>query len=46
MFVPGYIAPMSSDEHLQALHRQVQYLREQLQYLNEQHCAAAIHAQY
>ena len=45
-FVPGYIAPMSSDEHLQALHRQVQYLREQLRYLNEQHCAAAIHAQY
>ena len=46
VFVPGYIAPMSSDEHLQALHRQVQYLREQLRYLNEQHCAAAIHAQY
>ena len=37
---------MTCDEHLKALHRQVQYLREQLQYLHEQHCAAAIHAQY
>jgi hypothetical protein len=43
-FVPD--TPMSSVEHAQALHRQVQYLCEQLQYLNEQHCAAATHAQY
>jgi hypothetical protein len=39
VFVPGYITPMTRDEHVQALHRQVQYL-------SEQHCAAAIHAQY
>ena len=38
VFVPGYITPMTRDENLQALHRQVQYL-------SEQHCAAAIHAQ-
>ena len=37
---------MSSDEHLQALHRQIQYLSEQLRYVHEQHCAAATHAQY
>jgi hypothetical protein len=30
---------MTRDEHLQALHRQVQYL-------HEQHCSAATHAQY
>jgi hypothetical protein len=26
VFVPGYVAPMTRDEHLQALHSQVQYL--------------------
>jgi hypothetical protein len=41
VFVPGYTNPMTSDEHLQALHNQVQYLGDQLQYVNEQHCAAA-----
>jgi hypothetical protein len=46
VFVPGYTAPMTQEEHLQALHRQVQYLLEQQQYMNEQHCAAASHAQY
>ena len=46
VFVPGYNTPMSSDEHLQALHRQIQYLSEQLRYVHEQHCAAATHAQY
>ncbi len=39
MFVPGYTAPMTQEEHLQALHRQVQYLLEQQQYMNVQHCA-------
>ena len=37
---------MTQEEHLQALHRQVQYLLEQQQYTNVQHCAAASHAQY
>ena len=37
---------MTQEEHLLALHRQVQYLLEQQQYMNEQHCAAASHAQY
>ena len=46
VFVPGYTAPMTQEEHLQALHRQVQYLLEQQQYMNVQHCAAASHAQY
>ena len=46
VFVPGYTIPMTGDEHLNALHRQIQYLREQLQYLTEQHCAAANRAQY
>ena len=46
VFVPGYNTPMSSDEHLQALHRQIQYLSEQLRYVHEQHCATANHAQY
>jgi hypothetical protein len=46
VFVPGYTAPMTQEEHLQALHRQVQYLLEQQQYMNMQHCAAASHAQY
>ncbi len=36
---------MTPEEHLHALHRQVQYLLEQQQYMNE-HCAAASHAQY
>ena len=39
VFVPGYTAPMTQEEHLQALHRQVQYLLEQQQYMNVQHCA-------
>ncbi len=34
VFVPGYTAPMTPEEHLHALHRQVQYLL-------EQHCAAS-----
>jgi hypothetical protein len=46
VFVPGYTVPMTPEEHLHALHRQVQYLLEQQQYTNEQHCAAASHAQY
>jgi hypothetical protein len=46
VFVPGYTAPMTQEEHLQALHRQVQYLLEQQQYMNVQHCAAASHAHY
>ena len=46
VFVPGYTAPMTQEEHLQALHRQVQYLLEQQQYMNMQHCAAASHAHY
>ena len=46
VFVPGYTIPMTSDEHLNALHRQIQYLREQLQDLHQQHCAAATHTQY
>ena len=46
VFVPGYTAPMTQEEHLQALHRQVQYLLEQQQYMNMQHCAAASHARY
>ena len=46
VFVPGYTAPMTQEEHLQALHRQVQYLLEQQQYMNVQHCAAASHVQY
>ena len=46
VFVPGYTVPMTPEEHLHALHRQVQYLLEQQQYMNEQHCAAASHAQY
>ena len=29
VFVPGYVIPMTRDEHLQALQRQVQYLQEQ-----------------
>ena len=37
---------MTCDEHLSALHRQIQYLSEQLRYLNEQHCAATAHVQY
>jgi hypothetical protein len=46
VFVPGYITPMTRDEHLQALHRQVQYLYEQHQCLSEQnlnlqHCQCA-----
>ena len=44
--MPGYTAPMTQEEHLQALHRQVQYLLEQQQYMNVQHCAAASHAHY
>jgi hypothetical protein len=38
VYVPGYVIPMTSDERLQALQRQVQYLLEQLH-------ATAIHAQ-
>ncbi len=30
VYVPGYVIPMTSEEHLKALQRQVQYLQEQL----------------
>ena len=46
VFVPGYTIPMTSDEHCQALHRQIQYLNEQLRYLNVRHGVAATDAQY
>jgi hypothetical protein len=39
VYVPGYVIPMTSNEHLQALERQVQCLLEQLH-------ATAIHAQW
>ena len=44
--MPGYTIPMTSDEHCQALHRQIQYLNEQLRYLNVRHGVAATDAQY
>ena len=39
VYVPGYVVPMTSNEHLRALESQVQYLLEQLH-------ATAIHAQW
>ena len=39
VYVPGYVIPMTSNEHLRALEHLVQYLLEQLH-------ATAIHAQW